>query len=80
VLNLILNSNDAMCAADEACSELVIRSQEVSLARWRFSVRDPVNGLSATDAERIFDPFFSRRQTVSAWTLDQPVIVEGARR
>jgi C4-dicarboxylate-specific signal transduction histidine kinase len=61
VLHLILNSNDAMSAADSSVRELVIRSQEAKPGEVLVSVRDSGHGLGATDPERIFDAYFSTK-------------------
>jgi len=61
MLNLILNSKDAMSAAEWSVRELVIRSQERKPGEVVVSVQDSGHGLSATDGERIFEPYFSTK-------------------
>jgi signal transduction histidine kinase len=61
LLNLILNSIEAMSAVDWAVRELVIRSQESKPGEVMVTVRDSGAGLSPDDAERIFDSFFSTK-------------------
>jgi signal transduction histidine kinase len=61
MLNLILNSNDAMSAPDCPVRELVIKSHNGKPGEVVVSVQDSGHGLSTTDLERIFDPFFSTK-------------------
>jgi PAS domain S-box-containing protein len=62
LLNLILNSNDAMSAPDWPVRELLIRSQEMKPGEVVVSVQDSGPGLGAMDPGRIFDPFFSTKE------------------
>jgi signal transduction histidine kinase len=61
LLNLILNSIEAMSAVDQPMRELVIRSQESKLGEVMVTVRDSGAGLSPNHVERIFDSFFSTK-------------------
>jgi C4-dicarboxylate-specific signal transduction histidine kinase len=61
MLNLILNSTEAMSGVDWPVRELVIRSQESNPAEVMVTVRDSGTGLGPHDADRIFDSFFSTK-------------------
>jgi PAS domain S-box-containing protein len=61
LLNLILNSIEAMRVVDAAVRELVIRSQESKPGEVTVTVRDSGAGLDPNNAERIFDSFFSTK-------------------
>jgi PAS domain S-box-containing protein len=61
LLNLILNSIEAMSGVDSPVRELVIRSQESKPGEVMVTVRDSGAGLDPNDAERIFDSFFSTK-------------------
>jgi C4-dicarboxylate-specific signal transduction histidine kinase len=61
LLNLILNSNQAMSAVDWPVRELVIRSQESKPGEVTITVRDSGAGLPPHSEERIFDSFFSTK-------------------
>jgi C4-dicarboxylate-specific signal transduction histidine kinase len=61
LLNLILNSNQAMSAVDWPVRELVISSQEIKPGEVTIAVRDSGAGLASHSEERIFDPFFSTK-------------------
>jgi C4-dicarboxylate-specific signal transduction histidine kinase len=61
LLNLILNSIEAMSAVDWPMRELVIRSQESKPGEVMVTVRDSGASLSPDDVERIFDSFFSTK-------------------
>lgn len=62
LLNLILNSNEAMSGLDLPVRELAITSQESKHGVVKVEVRDTGTGLGAHDFERIFDPFFSTKE------------------
>ena len=61
LLNLILNSTEAMSGVDWPVRELVIRSQESKRGEVLVTVRDSGTGLGLHDPERIFDSFFSTK-------------------
>jgi PAS domain S-box-containing protein len=61
VLNLILNSTEAMSGVGWPVRELVIRSQESKPGEVMVTVRDSGTGLGPHDAERIFNSFFSTK-------------------
>jgi PAS domain S-box-containing protein len=61
LLNLILNSNEAMSAVDWPVRELVITSQESKPGEVMVAVRDSGRGLGPDDSELIFDSFYSTR-------------------
>jgi C4-dicarboxylate-specific signal transduction histidine kinase len=61
LLNLILNSIEAMSGVDSPVRELVIRSQESKPGEVRVTVRDSGAGLDPNDVDRIFDSFFSTK-------------------
>jgi signal transduction histidine kinase len=61
LLNLILNSIEAMSGVDSPVRELVIRSQESKPGEVMVTVRDSGAGLDPNDAERIFDSLFSTK-------------------
>src|SRR5258705_6430032 len=59
ILNLILNARDAM--SGEHTRKLQITSRRNSAGLVEVAVRDTGHGLKATDAERIFDRFFTTK-------------------
>jgi PAS domain S-box-containing protein len=61
LLNLILNSTEAMNEVDWPVRELVIRSQESKPGEVLVTLRDSGAGLGPHDPERIFDSFFSTK-------------------
>lgn len=61
LLNLILNSTEAMSETDWPVRELVIRSQESKPGEVMVTLRDSGTGLGPHDPERIFDSFFSTK-------------------
>jgi C4-dicarboxylate-specific signal transduction histidine kinase len=61
LLNLILNSNEAMSTADCPSRELVISAQESKPDEITITVRDSGIGLPPGSEEHIFDPFFSTK-------------------
>jgi PAS domain S-box-containing protein len=62
LINLMLNSNEAMSAADWPVRKLVIRSQESKPGEVTVEVRDSGPGIGPHDAARIFDPFFTTKK------------------
>jgi C4-dicarboxylate-specific signal transduction histidine kinase len=61
LLNLILNSTEAMSGADWPVRELLVRSQESKPGEVMITLRDSGPGLGLHDPERIFDSFFSTK-------------------
>jgi PAS domain S-box-containing protein len=61
LLNLILNSTEAMGGVEWPVRELMIRSQASKPDEVMVTVRDAGTGLSPHDPERIFDSFFSTK-------------------
>jgi PAS domain S-box-containing protein len=61
LLNLILNSIEAMNDVDWPVRELVIRSQASKPGEVMVTLRDSGAGLGSHDPERIFDSFFSTK-------------------
>jgi PAS domain S-box-containing protein len=61
LLNLILNSTEAMSGVDWPVRELVIGSQESKPGQVMVTLRDSGRGLGPHDPERIFDSFFSTK-------------------
>jgi signal transduction histidine kinase len=61
MLNLILNSKDAMSATDWPVRVLVTRSQESNLAKWSFQCRIPVTVSARLTVSAIFEPYFSTK-------------------
>jgi PAS domain S-box-containing protein len=57
ILNLILNSIEAMDAVEEGVRELLIRAQRNDSGGVRIEVHDRGVGIDPQDAERIFDVF-----------------------
>jgi PAS domain S-box-containing protein len=62
VLNLMLNSNEAMKEVPSALRKLVIRSETSNPADVTVAVRDSGPGMKAQELERIFDSFFSTKE------------------
>src|SRR6266446_6155791 len=62
ILNLILNSKDAMSAVQTHPREMLITSRQSISGQVVVAVRDSGKGLEPRDADRIFDPFFSTKQ------------------
>ena len=61
MLNLALNSIDAMRAANRKTKELLIKSRKESAGQIRVAVEDCGVGLGAEMVEKIFDPFFTTK-------------------
>jgi signal transduction histidine kinase len=61
LLNLILNSTEAMSEVNWPVRELVIRSQESKPGKVMVVLQDSGIGLGPHDSERIFDSFFSTK-------------------
>lgn len=62
LLNLILNSNDALKEVESRTRKLIIRSQESMPGEVMVTVQDSGKGLGSLDAKRLFDPFFSTKE------------------
>jgi C4-dicarboxylate-specific signal transduction histidine kinase len=62
ILNLILNSNEAMSNVEWQPRELLIRSQMSKSDEVMVSVRDTGIGLDKQTAERLFDNFFTTKK------------------
>jgi C4-dicarboxylate-specific signal transduction histidine kinase len=62
LMNLILNSNEAMSAGDWPVRELLITSCESDAGEVMVMVQDSGSGMDSLDAERLFTPFFSTKQ------------------
>lgn len=62
VLNLILNSNEAMMAAGWQPRELLIKSDKGQRNEVLITVRDTGVGLDPITRERMFDPFFTSKE------------------
>jgi signal transduction histidine kinase len=61
LLNLILNSAEAMSAVAETARELVIQSSAQGSNEVLVQVRDRGVGLDPTNRDRIFAPFFTTK-------------------
>ncbi len=82
VLNLILNGNDAMSAPGWPVRELTIRSEQFGPDEVVVSVQDSGCGVSASDAEHIFDPLFSTKTVglgLGLWISRRIVEAHGGR-
>jgi PAS domain S-box-containing protein len=62
LLNLILNSNEAMSVPGWEPRELVITSQQTGLDEVMVTVRDTGIGLAPKNQERVFDAFFTSKK------------------
>jgi len=62
LLNLMINSKDAMTAEDWPARELLIRSQLNSAYELTVAVQDSGPGLRGRDSEHIFDPFVTTKE------------------
>ena len=63
LLNLMMNSKDAMTAADCPARELLIRSQLNSADELTVAVQDSGPGLRGRDSEHIFDSFVTTKES-----------------
>jgi two-component system sensor kinase FixL len=62
LLNLILNSNEAMSVPGWEPRELVITSQQTGLDEVMVTVRDTGIGLAPKNQGRVFDAFFTSKK------------------
>jgi len=63
LLNLMMNSKDAMTAGDCPARELLIRSQMNSADELTVAVQDSGPGLRGRDSEHIFDSFVTTKES-----------------
>jgi len=61
LINLLINSHDAMSDQGELLVEVRSGSQEQGALPVQISVQDSGSGIAAKDLERIFDPFFTTK-------------------
>ena len=61
IINLVINGIEAMQSITDRPRELVIRSAQDDRGRVLFAVTDRGVGISADDAERIFNPFVTTK-------------------
>jgi PAS domain S-box-containing protein len=62
LLNLILNSMEAMTTADSSVRKLLIRSEQSDSGEVSICVHDSGPGITTQNAKRLFDPFFSTKK------------------
>ncbi|MGA7803785.1 ATP-binding sensor histidine kinase [Bradyrhizobium sp.] len=63
ILNLIINGIEAMQSVDDRPRELVIRSVQDETQQVRISVTDRGVGISAQNADQLFNPFFTTKSS-----------------
>jgi two-component system, LuxR family, sensor kinase FixL len=63
VLNLVRNALEALSASDAPIRDVCIRSGRTDTAEVEITVSDSGPGLAAEALERMFDPFFSTKQS-----------------
>jgi len=62
ILNLLLNASDAMAGVDDRPRQILIKTErQVDEGRVTFSIADCGVGVQLTDAERLFEPFYSTK-------------------
>ncbi len=62
VLNLILNSSEAMAAPGWQPRDLLISSEEIESGEVMVAVSDTGIGLDSESLDRVFDPFFTSKE------------------
>jgi PAS domain S-box-containing protein len=63
IINLVMNSIEAMQPVKDRPRELVIRSSQDAMGRIVLTVTDNGVGISAEDTKRMFDPFFTTKSS-----------------
>jgi signal transduction histidine kinase len=63
IINLVMNGIEAMQSATDRPRELVIRSRQDEKQQVLASVTDCGVGISAENADRLFNPFFTTKST-----------------
>jgi PAS domain S-box-containing protein len=61
IINLVMNSIEAMQSVTDRPRELLVQSREREPHQWLVSVTDCGIGISAEDAERLFNAFFTTK-------------------
>ncbi len=61
ILNLVMNSADAMNAVTDRPRTLVVASQVLATGQVAMTVRDSGIGLDAASADKLFEPFFTTK-------------------
>jgi C4-dicarboxylate-specific signal transduction histidine kinase len=61
MINLVMNGAEAMQSVTDRPREMVIRSAQDETEEVRVSVTDCGVGISAENADRLFDPFFTHQ-------------------
>jgi signal transduction histidine kinase len=63
IINLVMNGAEAMLSVTDRPRELVIRSHQEKTRQVLVSVTDCGVGISANDADRLFNPFFTTKSS-----------------
>jgi PAS domain S-box-containing protein len=63
IINLVMNAIEAMQSVTDRSRELVIRSRQDETQQVLVSVTDYGAGISAEDADRLFNPFFTTKSS-----------------
>jgi PAS domain S-box-containing protein len=63
IINLVMNAIEAMQSVMDRPRDLVIRSAQDEMGHLTLSVTDCGVGISAEDADRMFNPFFTTKST-----------------
>jgi signal transduction histidine kinase len=63
MINLVMNANEAMQSITDRPRELVIRSSQDETRQVIVSVTDYGGGISAENADRLFNPFFTTKSS-----------------